>query len=187
MQIAACVDSTSRTVEVWGLMRQVLALALYVRETVRRSRGMAREWDPDTKMHRVGKVMAMVDYDGAAVGSAKGDTIQVVSTQASATGAVDQRVTYLVQDRHKWLVMEPRGDKRQAVVYTAAPFEQVEHPLMRWVGEESQMVGVRRQRNSRTSENRSGWQWNGWPAAREGEAGYNPTLACYPEGNIIWP
>ena len=52
-QVAACVDSTSRTVEVWGPRRQVLALPLCVWETVRRSRGMAGEWDPDTKMHRV--------------------------------------------------------------------------------------------------------------------------------------
>ena len=41
-QVAACVDSESRTVEIWGPTRQVLALALYVGETVRRSRGMAR-------------------------------------------------------------------------------------------------------------------------------------------------
>ena len=40
-QVAACVDSMSRTVEVWGPTRQVLAMALYVGETVRRSRGMA--------------------------------------------------------------------------------------------------------------------------------------------------
>ena len=83
-QVAACVDSTSRTVEVWMPWRQVLALSLYVEETVRCSRGMAGEWDPDTEMHRVRKVMAMVDYDGAAVGRAKGHTIQVVLAQASA-------------------------------------------------------------------------------------------------------
>ena len=81
-QVAACVDSTSRTVEVWGPTRQVLALALYVRETVRRSRGMAGEWDPDTEMRRVRKVMAMVDYNGAAMGRAKGHTVPVVSPQA---------------------------------------------------------------------------------------------------------
>ena len=86
-------------------------------------------------MRRVRKVMAMVDYDGAAVGRAKGHTIQVVSPQASATGAADQGVTDLVQDGHTWWVVEPRGDKRQAVVYTAAPLKRVEHPLMRWVGE----------------------------------------------------
>ena len=40
-QVAACVDSSSRAVEVWGPTRQVLALALYVGETVRGSRGMA--------------------------------------------------------------------------------------------------------------------------------------------------
>ena len=68
VQVAACVDSTSRPVEVWGPTRQVLALALYVGETVRRIRGMAGEWDPDTEMHRVRKVMAMVDYDGAGKG-----------------------------------------------------------------------------------------------------------------------
>ena len=60
-QVAACVDSTSRTVEVWGPTRQVLAMALYVGETVRRSRGMAGEWDPDTEMHQMRKVMTMVD------------------------------------------------------------------------------------------------------------------------------
>ena len=37
-RVAACVDSTSRTVEVWGPMRQVLALALYVGAAVQRSR-----------------------------------------------------------------------------------------------------------------------------------------------------
>ena len=52
-QVAACVDSKSRTVEVWGPRRQVLALALYVGGTMRRSRGIAGEWDPDTEMHRV--------------------------------------------------------------------------------------------------------------------------------------
>ena len=29
----------------------------------------------------------------------------------------------------------PRGERRKAVVYTAAPLKRVEHPLMRWVGE----------------------------------------------------
>ena len=138
--VAACVDSTSRTVEVWGPTRQVLAMALYVGKTVRRSRGMAGEWDPDTEMHRMHKVMAMVDYDGAAGRRAKGHTIQVVSPQASATGAADQGVTDLVQDGHTWWVVEPRGDRRQAVVYTAAPLKRVEHPVMRWVGE---VEGVR--------------------------------------------
>ena len=88
-RVAACVDSTSRTVEVWGPTRQVLAVALYVGETVHRSRGMAGEWDPDTEMHRVRKVMAMVVYDRA-MGRTKGHTVQVVSPQASATGAADQ-------------------------------------------------------------------------------------------------
>ena len=92
----ALVGSTSRTVKVWGPTRQVFALALYVRETVRRSRGMAGESDPDTEMHRMRKVMAMVDYDRAAAGRAKGHTIQVVSPQASATGAADQGVPDLV-------------------------------------------------------------------------------------------
>ena len=78
-RVAACVDSTSRTVEVWGPTRQVLALALYVGETVRSRRGRAGEWDPDTEMHRMRKVMAMVDCDGAAVRRAMGQTIQVVS------------------------------------------------------------------------------------------------------------
>ena len=133
-QVAACVDSTSRTVEVWGPTRQVLAMALYVEETVRRSRGMAGELDPDTEMHRMCKVMAMVDYDGAAGRRATGHTIQVVSQQASATGAADQGVTDLVQDGHTWWVVEPRGDRRQALVYTAAPLKRVEDQLMRWVG-----------------------------------------------------
>ena len=77
----------------------------------------------------------MIDYDRAAVRRAKGHTIQVVSSQASATGAADQGVTDLVQDGHTPCVMEPRGCRRQAVVYTAAPLKRVEHPLMRWVGE----------------------------------------------------
>ena len=81
------------------------------------------------------KVMAMVDYDGAALGRAKGHTIQVVSPQASPTAAVDQGFTDLVQDGHTWWVVEPRGCRRQAVVYTAAPLKRVEHPLIRWVGE----------------------------------------------------
>ena len=81
------------------------------------------------------KVMAMVDYDGTAGRRAKGHTIQVVSPQTSATGAADQGVTDLVQDGHTWWVMEPRGDRCQAVVYTAAPLKRVERPLMRWVGE----------------------------------------------------
>ena len=130
-QVAARVDSTSRTAEVWGPTRHVLAMALYIGETVRRSRGMAGEWDPDTEMHRMRKVMTMVDYDEAAGRRAKGHTIQVVSPQASATGAADQGVTDLVQDGHTWWVLEPRGDRRQAVVYTAAPLKRVEHPLMR--------------------------------------------------------
>ena len=78
-QVAACVDSTRGRVELWGPKRQVLPLALYVGETVRRSRGMAGEWDPDTEIHRVRNVIATVDYDGAAVGRAKGHTIQVLS------------------------------------------------------------------------------------------------------------
>ena len=134
-QVAACVDSTRRTVEVWGPTRQVLAMALYVGETVRSSRGMAGEWDPDTEMHRMRKVKAMVEYDRAARRRAKGHTIQVVSAQASATGAADQGVTDLVQDRHTWWVVEPRGDRRQALVYTAALLKRVEHPLMQCVRE----------------------------------------------------
>ena len=102
-QVAACVDSTSRIVEVWGPTSQVLALALYVWETVRRSSGMAGKWDPDTDMQRVPRVMAMVDYNGAAMGRAKGHTVQVVSPQASATGAADQGVTDPVQEGHAQL------------------------------------------------------------------------------------
>ena len=82
-------------------------------------------------MHRMRKVMAMVDFDGAAGGRTKGHTIQVVSPQASAIGAADQGVTDLVQDRHTWWVVEHRGDGRQAVVYTAALLKRVEHLLMR--------------------------------------------------------
>ena len=134
-QVAACVDSTSRTVEMWGPTRQVLALALYVGETVRRSRGMAGEWDPDTEMHLMRKVMALIDCDGVAVRRAKGHRIQVVSPHPSATGAAEQGVTDLVQDGHTWWVVEPRGCRRQAVVYTAALLKPVEHPVMRWVGE----------------------------------------------------
>ena len=84
-------------------------------------------------MHRVQKVMAMVDYEGA-MGRTKGHTVQVVSRQASATGAADQGVTDLVQDGHTWWVLEPRGDGRTAVVYTTALSKRVDHPLMRWVG-----------------------------------------------------
>ena len=40
-----------------------------------------------------------------------------------------------MQDGHTWWVVEPSRDRRQAVVYTAAPLKRVEHPLMRWVGE----------------------------------------------------
>ena len=149
-QVAACVDSTSRTVEVWGPTRQVLALALYVGETVRRSRGMAGEWDLDTEMHRMQKVMAMVDSDGAAVRRAKGHTIPVVSPQASATGAADEEVTDLVQVGHTCWVVEPRGCRRQAVVYTAAPLKRVEHPLIWWVREVEE---VRVERTEEVREN----------------------------------
>ena len=58
-----------------------------------------------------------------------------MSPQASATGAADQGVTNLVQDGHTWWVVEPRGHRRKAVVYTAAPLKRVEHILMWWVGE----------------------------------------------------
>ena len=58
----------------------------------------------------------MVDYDGAAMGRAKAHTVQLVSPQASVTGAADQGVTDLVQDGHTWWVMEARGDRRKAVV-----------------------------------------------------------------------
>ena len=60
-------------------------------------------------MHRMHKVLTMVDYDEAARRRARGHTIQVVSPQASATGAADQGVTDLVQDAHTWWVVEPRG------------------------------------------------------------------------------
>ena len=40
----------------------------------------------------------------------------------------------MVQDGLKWLVVEPRGERHTAVVYTAALLERVEQPLMRWVG-----------------------------------------------------
>ena len=50
----------------------------------------------------------MDDYDGAAMETAKGHTVQVVSAQASATGAADQGVTALVQDGHTWWVVECR-------------------------------------------------------------------------------
>ena len=86
------------------------------------------------EMHRVRNVMGMVVYSGA-IGGTKGHTVLVVSPQASATGAAGQGVTDLVQDGHTLWVVEPRGDRRRAVMYTAAPSERVEHPLMRWVGE----------------------------------------------------
>ena len=83
-------------------------LTLYVAETVRRSRGMAGVWDSDTEMHRVRKVIAMADYDGA-LRRTKGHTVQVKSPQGSATAAADQGVTNLVQDGHTWRVVEPNG------------------------------------------------------------------------------
>ena len=52
----------------------------------------------------------------------------------------------LLKDGHMWWVVEPRGDRRQAVVYTAAPLKRVEHPLMLWVGE------VEEVRDERTEE-----------------------------------
>ena len=82
-------------------------------------------------MHRVRKVMAMIDSNGAAVGGAKGHAVQVVSPEAGAPGAADQGVTNQVQDGHTWWVVEPRGDRRKAVVYTAAPLKRVEHTLIR--------------------------------------------------------
>ena len=113
-----------------------------------------------------------------------------MSPQASATGAADQGVTDLVRDGHTWWVVEPRGNRRQEVVYTAAPLKRVEHPLMRWVGEVEEVrmkerrrytrrpfygrwsrkwIGVRRQRKWRTSGNGSGWLWGWWPTAKGGE------------------
>ena len=148
-QVAVCVDSTSRTVEVSGLTRHVLAPALYVEEMVRSSRGTARDWDPNTKMHLVRKVLAMEDYGGAR-GSIKGHTIQVVTPQASATAAADQEVTDLAQDGLTWWVPETRGGRRTAVVYTRAPFERVERRLMRWVGE-AEEVGLGRTEEMRTT------------------------------------
>ena len=86
-QVAACVDSTSRRVEVWGPTRQVLALALHVRETVRLSRGMAGEWDPDTETHRVQKVMTRSRW-GAWPRDAVVDTHKQAGRQSTAlTGA----------------------------------------------------------------------------------------------------
>ena len=77
--------------------------------------------------------MTMVEYGGAR-GRTKRRTIQVASPQASATQATDQGVTDLVQDGLRWFVVESRGDRRAAIVYTAAPLKRVEHLLMRWVG-----------------------------------------------------
>ena len=187
-QVAACVDSTSRTVEVWGPTRQVLALALYVGETERTSRGPAGDWGLDTEIQRVREVMVMVDYGGAR-GRTKAHTTQVVSPKPSATGATDQGVTDLVQDGLTWWVVEPKGDTRAAMVYMAAPLKRVEHPLMRWGVEaeevlmeraggmrtgailralESQMGRSARTGRQRTSRSRSDWHSNGRPAARKG-------------------
>ena len=47
----------------WGLTRQVLALVLYVGETVRRSTGMAN-WDLETEMDWLRNIMAMVGNGG---------------------------------------------------------------------------------------------------------------------------
>ena len=110
----------------WGLTRQVCSH--------RRCMGNNQRQGLDTEMQRVRKVMAMPDYGGA-MGRTQEHTVQVVSPQASATGAADQGVTDLVQDGLTWWVAEPRGGRRTAVVYTAAPLKRVEHPLMQWVGE----------------------------------------------------
>ena len=59
------------------------------------TRGIARDGDRDTEMHRVPKVMAIVDYGGA-MGRTKGHAVQVVPLQVTATGAADQGVTHLV-------------------------------------------------------------------------------------------
>ena len=147
-QVAVCVDSIRRTIEVWGPTRQVLALALYVGEKVRRSRGMAGDWDPDTELHRVRKVLDVLDYGGAR-GRTKGHTAHVVYPQASATGAADQGFNNLVQDGLTWWVVESRGDRHGAVVHTAAPLKRVEHPLMRWVPE-AEEVRVERAEEMRT-------------------------------------
>ena len=122
-QVAACVDNTSRTVEVLRPTRQVL----YVGEMVRQSKGTAADWDPDTDMPRVRKGMAIADYEGAR-GGPKGHTIQVVFQQASAS------VTDLVQDGQTWWVLGPTGHRRAAIVCAAATLERIEDPLMRWVG-----------------------------------------------------
>ena len=48
-QVAVCVDSTSRTVEVWGPTRQVLAMALYVGKRCAK----AGEWlESGTQTHK---------------------------------------------------------------------------------------------------------------------------------------
>ena len=143
-QVVARVDSRSRTVEVWGLTSKVLAVALSVLETVRRSRGMAGDWDLDTEMHQVRRVMSMLDF-GEARGRTKGHTVQVVSLQSRATGAADEGVTDLVQDGLTWCVLDSRGNRRAAVVYTAAPLKRGEYRLMRWVGEAEEVPVQRAQ------------------------------------------
>ena len=59
-------------------MRQVLALALYVAQTLRQNRETAEERNPDTEMHRVRNLMLIVDY-GVARGGIRGSSTQQVT------------------------------------------------------------------------------------------------------------
>ena len=174
--------------KIWGPTRQMLALAMYVGETVRRSRKMAGDWDPDTELHRVRKVMAMVDYSGAR-GSTKGHTVHVLSPQGSARGAADQVVTDFVQHGLTWWVVDHRGDRRGAVVCPVEEGGTPAHEMGRGGGGgtggknredtykgHSEIVGVadghrRRRRGSRGHQKadpggaRAGRQRQGWEPA----------------------
>ena len=51
-KVAACMDSTSRMVEVWGRRGRCWRWRWMSGKTVRGSREMAGDWDPDTEMHK---------------------------------------------------------------------------------------------------------------------------------------
>ena len=189
-QVAACVDSTSRTVEVWGLTRQVLAvaLALYVGKTVRRGRGTARDRDPYREMHRVRKVMAMVDYRGATGGlsntlyrwCAHEQGLQVRRTKESPTW-------YKMVSHGGWWHPRGTGSRRSCTRRTCkkewntcSSDGSVKRRNCQWEGERRCIQGPSGERRShrwaearetgkqRTSKSRSDWQSNESSVARKG-------------------
>ena len=98
--------------------------------------GPAGSWDPDIDLQRAERVLTMVDYGAAPIAQDRMSekTIQVVTLQASATGVAQTEIIDIVQDGNTWWVVETKGGRREAVVYTA-PLKIAEHPLMRLVGE----------------------------------------------------